>query len=165
MTKSLSLLERIRNYDQANPLQMWVIQVAIILAIFLTLARSDIRLMVFTISLVTGRSLSLPLLRFAEEEQRRDRVNPSREFAIALLALFFAACSIGGVTVAILSHGKWGTALMLPISILLSFALGLGIAARRHPLGQGVAFGTAALIILGPLASTAIRVTHLFGHH
>ena len=141
------MLKRYQNYAQSNPLPSWLIQVAVLLTVNLTLfwsvpgpKRSGL-LLLFVVS-----ALSVPtrsLIQRLSEEQRSVRPVPLRqEEGVGLLSLSVLGASIGALGVVcfgkhlgpFLSSNTPVLLLMLfSLSALLSLAL--GYAARRTPEG------------------------------
>lgn len=141
------MLKRFQNYMQDNPLQAWLILVALPLPFYLAFLCSTTRpvnpgLVVLYASLTLSPPTRLLVLRFSEEQRRKHPISSRQETAVGVLSLVASLCSICALSAVAFSK-RLGTLLTTEMSIRLLMlfsgsvllALALGYAARNSTVG------------------------------
>ena len=155
------MLKRFRNYAQSNPLPSWLMEVAFLLTLYLTLfwavsGTKNPGLLLLSVVMALSPPTRSLIQRFSDEQRREKPVPPQQEKGVGLLSLLASVCSIGALgTVALHKH----LGLFLPVEkailLLMLFSgsallsLALGYAARRTKAGRwGVGLSSAWLLFL-----------------
>ena len=141
------MLNRYRNYAQANPLPSWLIQVAVLLTLNVALFWGAIGprnfghlllLLAFAFTVPTGNLMA----RLSEAQRHEAPVPPRQEEGIGLLSLLALGAGVGALGVA--AFGKHlglflpsntSVPLLMLFSVSALLSLALGYAARRTPEG------------------------------